>query len=553
MVCLAIFGTIPDMRRYMVSLGSSFLAILIAGFPFFASGGAETSLADRTAQVIRLEASRTLPDPAGLPLPLASHWNTGGPSGEGFTADLALRLIDQGHYVLPWLQMPSPSAPRPANYVVPPAFDKLAQLRLPFTLVGTQWERLLTADPAYLGRPADQNPNVVRPDGRIDLKVSPFGPIAPWQEVGQRWATSPGLAQMQQRYPNPPRIVFLSNNEHSKLRWKEVEQDGRYLALYGAGRDDDFKRKVVGDGWIERYRALQSALRDGLTPSWRQVALCAGYNAFGPPHFARWPQWKTHSLFVPGRVDPWPLAWDGASVSYYTNNWEAITDFTVYSPQTQAMNWVFMLEEARRNRPDFWFELSVWDGYAPDKDNDKRKFYASRGQVYSPDRYAGMVQFGMWLLRPRVVREFRSHRDRLDQCLPFFTALVQAVDRVHANSILAEFWRKGALVANGGQMHPYQSEVPSEYAAVPRWYCLDTSADPLRPWRLGTQLPVFALALVNGEQPNRRWLVYAHSPLGRRSNVEVQIPSFRSVAISTTPEGVFYLIDEATGQSKVVR
>jgi len=33
---------------------------------------------------------------------------------------------------------------------------------------------------------------------------------------------------------------------------------------------------------------------------------------------------------------------------------------------------------------------------------------SSTGQRWSPDRYAGFVQFGMWLLRPRAVEEFRG-------------------------------------------------------------------------------------------------------------------------------------------------
>jgi hypothetical protein len=41
------------------------------------------------------------------------------------------------------------------------------------------------------------------------------------------------------------------------------------------------------------------------------------------------------------------------------------------------MNWTFMLDEAFRTNPNFWFELSTWDGYEPTLPNDKRKFYLS--------------------------------------------------------------------------------------------------------------------------------------------------------------------------------
>ena len=75
------------------------------------------------------------------------------------------------------------------------------------------------------------------------------------------------------------------------------------------------------------------------------------------------------------------------------------------------MNYVPVLAEVRRKQPDFWFEISTWDGQQPGQPSDKLLFYANRGQTYPPDRYGGMVQFGMWLLRPRVVRDFRGSLD----------------------------------------------------------------------------------------------------------------------------------------------
>src|SRR5512136_2655388 len=116
----------------------------------------------------------------------------------------------------------------------------------------------------------------------------------------------------------------------------------------------------------------------------------------------------------------------------------------------------------------------------------------SNPSVYSPARYAGMVQSGMWLLRPRVVREFH---------------------------------------------------IPEEFRARDRWFLLDTNLDAPRPWtfvppKLGkltpggfvepqhpweqtTKIPVYSLALVKGQSPQRRWLLYGHSPWGPRKSVEV--------------------------------
>ena len=179
--------------------------------------------------------------------------------------------------------------------------------------------------------------------------------------------------------------------------------------------------------------------------------------------------------------------------------------------------------------------------------------YLVDGQTYPPERAAGWVQFGLWLLRPRTVREFRGHATPLAPVEPYWMETVKAVDRVWNNELLVEFWRRGALVANTAHPHPYQVDIPPEYANIPRWYCLDTNLDPPRPWDLTTNLPVFALALVLGDgrgaggadrADGRRWLVYAHSPLADRSGVEIAIPGSRTITVDVPRRGAFYLVDD---------
>jgi hypothetical protein len=97
--------------------------------------------------------------------------------------------------------------------------------------------------------------------------------------------------------------------------------------------------------------------------------------------------------------------WDGGSPSYYAAYYYPITDYTIYSPQIESMNWVFMLREALKLNPKFWFEISIWDGKysgeAPPGKRWKPDVYRSLGQTFNPERYGGYVQYGMWLLRPR--------------------------------------------------------------------------------------------------------------------------------------------------------
>lgn len=503
-------------------------------------------------QNIRAEALRKNDDGVH-PLPLIGHWNMG--LHDGFNPDYQMRMIADGHHLLPWFQFPeiniSPDDPRWQKYYET-AFKQAARLKLPISLVGTQWEMLLSFSDEYFNLPPDKNPNVVSADGTVRRQISPFGPIDVWREAGRRWAQSAMMKRLQAWYPNPPLALLISNHEHWKLEWKKAEEDFRFVKLYGKGRDDDFKRKTVGDGWIARYRALQEGMREGLSQGWREKVRFIAYDAFGPSHFARWEGWLEHSLYTAGRIDPWPSAWDGASPSFYLFNWSGINDFTVFSPQIEAMNWRFMLAEIERENPQFWFELGVWDGHEPEMANDKRKFYERLGQPFTPERYAGMAQFGMWLMRPRVVREFRGYRDTVADMEPYFLPLVDAVDRVHKNETLREFWRSGKLVANHAHQHPYQTRVPAEYQKVDRWFLLDTSLDAPRPWGLDTQIPVFALALVKGQAPHRQWLIYGHSPTGQKKDVRLTIPGFRSVTADIAVRGSFYLVDEKNGRLQAV-
>lgn len=492
----------------------------------------------------------------GRPLPLAAHWNLG-EEKNGFDPEYQMKLVERGHHILPWFQLPNqffdPTNPRALTYYEGP-IKQAARLRLPISFVSTQWESLLSVNDEFKNLPAEQNPNVVLGDGKVRPEVSPFGPTEPWRAIGARWASGPMLKRLQELYPDPPTLLFLSNNEHTKLQWMKAEEDRRFGRQFGRGRDDEFKRRVVGDGWIAHYRALQQGIREGLGRSWKERVRFIGYDAFGPAHFGRWPGWMEFALYSKGRVDPWPLAWDGGSPSFYVFNWAAITDYTVFSPQVEAMNWVFMQNEAWRLNPNFWFELSVWDGHELGAPNDKRQTYAKAGQRFTPERYGGMVQFGMWLLRPRVVREFRGYRDTREQMEPYFQPILTAVDRVHNNATLREFWQRGQLVPNHAGQHPYQALVPAEYKDVDRWFLLDVSVNPKQPWELGTVLPVFALALVQGSAPRRQWLLYAHAPLAPQRAVQVTIPGQRPVKIDVGVGGSFYVVDERTaGQGRLIQ
>lgn len=527
-----------------------------------AVGAARAETPSSTIDEIRAEAIRPTVGPEGRPLPLVGHWNRG-TRPDGFSPDYQIELIRRGCHVMPWFEFPRIGAGTDDRYYTQyaEAFRQVAEWRLPFTLVGTQWEIIL-AKKEFAGGPfpfkelpPEESALALNEEGEPDprLGISPFGAIEPWRQAGRLWTTSPLLRHLQRQYPDPPLVIMLSNNEAPRLRWHEskgggVEADQRYLRQYGSNRSGEFKRCVVGDGWIERYGAMFDGMRSGLVSfAWRENVLFVGYGAFGPDHMGRWGGWPVYSLHCGNRFDWSPYVWDGASPSYYTHDWDNSTDFTVWGPPVSFMNYVMAQRFVYRDRPEFWFEFSVWDGSKVDKQGGevgKLAFYRKHGEPYSPQRHGSYVEFGMWLTRPRLVREFRGYLDTRQRVGEYFEAIVRVVDRVYADPVLTRFWRHGELVPNREHKHPFQHGIPEAFADEDRWYMLDTSADPPRPWSLDTELPVQSLAYVLDEQGRRRWLVYARAPLGERRGVSIQIPQGPEITVDVPVAGAFYLVGE---------
>lgn len=512
---------------------------------------------------VRREVTRPSPDPGGRPLPVASHW-AHGYGYENFGSDYQVGLLEKGHHVLPNLTMPDPGddayGPEGKEALVRSVFEKLARWKAPLCFRGGNWEAVMLsgrhpkdAPGKWRDLPPDQNPKDVDLQGNLVPRLSPWGGAVPWREAG-RYVTGGGkaFAQLQQWYPDPPLVVLLSNNEAPLLEPKHDPEklSRRYLDAHGPGRSGAYKRGVMAEGYLERYRAMFDGIREGLpNDAWRNSARIVGYGAFGPSHFGRWPAWTDYSYTTEDCVDPWHLVWDGGSPSYYTHNWDASTDFRVHSPQVEANNWVFMLEQAYRDRPDFWFELSVWDGNFSRTDakqwgKSKLHTYTKTGQDFTPQRYGGFVQYGMWLTTPRVVREFRGWMTPRAEWEPYFLELVAAVDRVWQDPTLTKFWRHGRLVPDRSRRHPYQTNIPAKWKDADRWYLLNTSLDPAGDWDVTTEIPVFSLARVIGDPGNREWLLYAHAPVKPREDVGIEVPEYGKVTVDVTPAGRFYLIRE---------
>ncbi|MFP4027299.1 MAG: hypothetical protein ACLFWL_05865 [Candidatus Brocadiia bacterium] len=491
-----------------------------------------------TTGEIRTESLRPNFDPEGRPLPLAGHWHA-----NHFSLAFQVGLIRRGHHILPFIEWPRAGAREFKG------LEQVKKWRLPLTIIhGNQWVSRFWRREKFKKLSPEESPLMLTADGQTKRKISPFGPVQPWEDLGVMLVTSPGISKLQEDYPRPPLVLFVSNNEPPDLRWHQAEKSRRYLDLYGKGRSDMFKRRVVANGWIRRYRAMFRGMRAGLKKkAWKANSIILPYGGAGPDHYGRpdigdggWLRWSNAS---PDRVAWGWYAWEGAMGSYYDNDWEPKKNmFNLWSCQMSFMNNVFMKKEALSVNPDFWFELIYWDG-----GQDKAAQYKKNGyDATSPARYRGWVQYGMWLLLPRAAREWESSTSPHESYWHNMKEIIRAVDLVHVDPVLKRFWRHGHLVPNTEQHHPFNTDLLEKYEEENRWFRLETSLDPERPWKLTTPMPIWALARRIGQKPSREWLIYAHAPLGDKKGVEVTVPEYKKITMDVEMGGSFVLVSEKT-------
>ncbi len=532
-------------------LSSVLFAMLLAtacnGTP--ATTDTDTDPPDLTVpERITLELLRPNDDPAGRPLPIAAHWNPGQVSATqpGWDPDFVLDFLDAGEYVIPLFRVQMPGVTSEPWSYYESGLQRARAHGIPFAIRFTQWDRPFTDDPNYFNLPTADNPNVIDAnDGTTILaKTDPEGPIERWQEIGTEWGTLPILTEMQETYPNPPLVIWLNNFEHPRLRWEDAETSWRFVQNHGLGRTEDETRAIIGQGWIDRDGALWSALSSQLTAPWQDASIPVCYSAFGVRKYGQWNGWNRKSLHVPGRFSPWPLVVNGSPSYYVLENPEvhAQTDYRADGPQMSAMNWNFMLNEAYRDNPAFFWEVSLSDGGI-----ERQDWYRLQGQTYDKARYKGYVRFGLWLTRPRILREFRLTSHDRNLYLEYWDAVMESVREVHEDPSLTRFWRKGRLVVNPAYPHHFNKRLYPGYtdAEVDRNFLLDASANPPRPWVNTDTIEVWSLALVLGEAPNREWLLFTYAPLQAHAGVVVTLPGYGDITVDVPRgNGVFVQLAE---------
>jgi hypothetical protein len=527
-----------------------------------------------------------------FPLPLASNWAVG-INTNGFTSAYQRSLFDAGRHFLPWFGMPTPDAdnvfPRPDDIL----FLKFCRdNNLPISLNhGGQWQymlykngspyRDLTKWPMY-NNPCqvyEASPGVFATYGKLsplaaefDAKSTPLGgDLTPFRDCGKKWASSVGFAAFRSIYPNPPKVLMLSNNEgveidpNNDAPNKTLElNDVRWATKWGTSKDLQFKLDRMDALWTKCYTDnLFAAWRDNMSePDWKAGSFVRYHKAgFGP-----WLVGRSGSpvpVFARSGLSTTPNYWDGVCNSFYL--WKNFGDDTIDAPQVGLMSQLFARDDNLRMKPQFWGELLVSEevGSTPDQSDVV--------SWTTPHRYLGCIQYALWLLRPRVLREYRGSQTSVAQNGDYFTAVLDAIDHVWSNPTLETFWKRGRLVANDAYWQdgkgydptkfdfgtPYaKPTLPEEFRGKKRWFRLDVTGpveynDDLNrsKWSIkATASPcrIWPMALEMGIAPNREWLVYVYSPQGDVANVKIVIPGFREVSgVTARKEGSWWRFSEA--------
>ncbi len=534
--------------------------------------------------------------PQGRPLPLTASWVPGGM----FDMKSLVQMIKDGHHVLPTISDPKFGAiyhyllqnkegPPTADShhlgwlaKLEPEFKYLAEHKLPFAMMGNNWAAGIPGLEKQYQRDANKhNRREFTPEESVRLMVekdgeivsgswrlaSPFAPDDAWARFARWWGGNRAIQWVQEVYPDPPMVVWLNNNEGGEIGLKHLNRSVRFQRKYGdQDLSKDQKQQILHAAYDQKYEVLFDTVRQTLTePAWKTNSRFVAYNA--------WPR------SVKGRTDErnhrseWKR-YDGAMPEFYLNDWQIYrgkTDYNYWSPQTEGLRIESSQDVIFSLAPDYYFASIAWDGGQPAKRRSAINCLATgmygSGAVQRWDfaRYEGMIQFGLWAMRPRVMREFRwpvSDHDAYDKGA--FMAVVDAVDRVWGNETLAEFWRFGELVKSE-KFRPPHKRVAEElrfYSRVDSLLPVDVNPPRKnwpRIWRLKAgksdpvKLRVLALALKRGEKPNRRWLIYAHAPLGAVESPKVTLPDYGQVTLDhAARSGSFFLFNEADESLKTV-
>ncbi|QQE10911.1 hypothetical protein JD969_15610 [Planctomycetota bacterium] len=526
------------------------------------------------------------------PLPLYSYWSTyQGNVGTNsnpdthenreywFPIEEQIEFIKQGYPIIPVVEL---------NYMDRGLLDiekemitLAAEYNLPICILCPQWERELfewigengvdsenkPLDPYWKnaeGKYATASGGLYSgslTDMKQKLLLSPFASDTHWYDVGRKWSNYDGhenvISMVEEIYPCPPQIIFVSNNEHPLMKPGHEYLFGPNNSYVPEGEDaqEDFCLM-----YASKYSKMIAGIRDNLpTEHWRRNTKFIGYNIIYLGYMGQTLKWND-GLTHPNAMYDYLNAWDGESESAYLSQYRYNTDHSIRSVQIECMNSLFKKQNMLSKNNDFWFETSIFDGCVrtnneTTNDIEKLNQLAIEGRPFDRDRYIGLINFMLWLNRPRTLRGFGSYPKIDGTTNPFLQIQLDCVKKLHQQVDLHRFWKHGTLIENTKRNHPYQKFQLNEYPELkdaPRFYLLECDENSDVDWNVmdtetitstnpepDSNIQIFAIALSQDDEV----LIYAHSPYGL-TEANVELPDLGKIKVSCAKDGVYTVINK---------
>jgi len=513
-------------------------------------------------------------DDVGHPLPLQSSWWTGGgPPGVTLQAQLD-RIFVEGKYVLLPIFLSPPTHPD-HRYYWGDVLDTIRIFDLPVSLIIPNQMGILFNEP-YFSLPPETNACIryAGPTDDPDTFLKTLDPLAPSMEIvaqgGAECVTRDfddtgypsAYIGLQQKLPNQTRMFVRWNNEDSKAKSNDVWRNVRFREQHPEyGPDWDGRPSVpinvaqnVTHGPSNRNAIEFNASFRGALTAWQNATFVA-YGGGSKHTYQRgwgWDEnWEALTQDDPIPLEN-PLTWQGYSPdTLYMNDWEgSCTDCTCWSPQLQAQNNRWIQDAVYAKQPDAWYELSVWCNWEKWAQVSHGNAAGELG-LFTFDRLRAAWTFGMWIHRPRSLVTFVGWASKQSEADASNDLAASICDTIHKNPTLKRFWRKGTLVENHDRDHPWDFPPASTYnwTAGHRWFQLTTSVDNPdltvgRGVTWSSVIPVFAVAHVLGDAPNREWLIFVSCPQDDYATCDITIPGYKAVSVGLDSIGKYYLVDE---------
>jgi len=512
-------------------------------------------------------------------LPYWGSWNTGEyqkRDGEdtGYHPDWQYDRIVAGSHLHPTFEFISDTLPERIRltraHYYEPLWSHARQTKLPLTFIGRNFGDMFRRLEPWASM-TEQHPFVEYEDGSIQRRW-----LSPWNQNAHHWSALGRLIgaylrkEYAQDYPDPPYVYLGDNNELGMCRLAEAMKDVA-LPEYLAGADRQLIIREMWDGYRMRRSLLIEGIREAC-PEWADEIHLFAYSDFGNEFCAVEQKADPYAYRYPWSGADGRLEFAGYHVTAnvgYLHSWSNHSPHKVRSPQVEACNSRYALDRYRSAvNPAFELETHFWNG-----------------QNRDADVWQGVVRCVLWTMRTERNRLFLGASQSVsDTWENHMKPLVRAVEEVHRNRQLADFWQHGELLHNrwardwrrfpatskydtqDGYGHPYHWPSvlpPEEQDPGRRWFLQRVPVNQrFVPWKtIGgpdnrlfdrwrndrshqTDVPVFAIAL----QREDRYLVYAHAPQGALREVNIEIcpdgnePRF-SVTVDVPVEGGFWIFE----------